>query len=128
MEAQRVSPESLPTPMAAYCQVVKKGPIVTTAGMVALDGDGNVVGEGDIVAQTRQTLENVKTALEAVGASMQDVVKLTIFLSDFAHYKGMNSVYNEYFKDAPPVRATVRAELVLPSLFVEIEAMAVVDS
>ena len=127
MPAQRLNPESLSKPMASYCQVVRKGPIVATAGMVALDVSGNVVGEGDIVAQTRQTLENVKNALEAAGASMKDVIKTTIFMSDFANYKGMNSVYNEVFRDAPPARATVRADLVLPSLLVEIEAIAVVD-
>jgi 2-iminobutanoate/2-iminopropanoate deaminase len=95
--------------------------------MVALDSDGVVVGEGDIEAQTRQTLENLKNALEAAGASLKDVLKTTIYLSDFANYKGMNVVYNEYFGDGPVARATVRADLVLPSLLVEIDAIAVLD-
>ena len=127
MQVQRVNPETLSKPMASYCQVVRKGPIVTTAGMVGFSLAGELVGEGDIVAQTRQTLENLKAALEAVGASMSDVIQTTIYLSDFAEYKGMNSVYNEYFGDHPPARATVRADLVLPSLLVEIDAIAVVD-
>ena len=126
MQAQRLRPETLSTPMAAYSQVVRKGNIVTTAGMIALDRDGNLVGEGDIHAQTRQTLENLKTALEAAGASIEDVIKTTIFLSDFANYKGMNEVYNEYFRDNPPARATVGAKIVLPTLLVEIDAIAVV--
>lgn len=112
--------------MAAYSQVVRKGNVVTTAGMIALDRDGNLVGEGDIRAQTRQTLDNLKTALEAAGASIQDVIKTTIFLSDFANYQGMNEVYNEYFREHPPARATVGAKIVLPTLLVEIDAMAVV--
>ena len=61
MSAQRLNPDTLPKPMAAYCHVARKGSIVTTAGMIALDGNGNVVGEGDIESQTRQTLENMKT-------------------------------------------------------------------
>ena len=127
MDAQRLNPPSLSTPLAAYSQVVRKGSIVTTAGMIATNADGSIVGEGDIEAQTRQTLENVKTALEAAGASLKDVVKTTIFLSDMKHYKGMNVVYNEYFAPHPPARATVRADMVLPTLLVEIEAMAVLD-
>lgn len=127
MAAQRINPSSLSTPMAAYSQVVRKGSLVTTAGMVSLDADGQLVGEGDIEAQTRQTLENVKAALAAAGASMDDVIKTTIFISDFANYKAMNAVYDEYFSDAPPARSTIRADLVLPALLIEIEAMAVVD-
>ena len=127
MEIQRINPGSLPTPMGAYCQVARRGSIVTTAGMVAFNSDGNVVGEGDIEAQTRQTLENLKTALEAAGASLKDVLKTTIYLSDFANYKGMNVVYNEFFRDGPVARATVRTDLVLPSLLVEIDAIAVLD-
>jgi len=127
VEAQRINPDSLGTPLAAYSQVVRKGSIVTTSGMIAFDPSGNLVGEGDIKAQTKQTLDNVKNALEAAGASLNDVIKTTIFLSDFSNYKGMNEVYDEFFLSAPPARATVRADLVLPTLLVEIEAMAVVD-
>ena len=126
MDAQRINPETLSTPMAAYSQVVRKGNIVTTAGMIPLDRDGNLVGEGDIRAQTRQTLENLKAALEAADASLQDVIKTTIFLSDFANYKGMNEIYNDYFREHPPARATVGAEVVLPTLLVEIDAIAIV--
>ncbi len=93
--------------------------------MIALGADGEVVGERDISAQTRQTLENLKKALEAVGASMSDVIKTTIFLTDFSNYKHMNVVYDEYFRDNPPARATVRADLALSSLLVEIDAIAV---
>ena len=126
MGIQRMNPETLSTPMAAYSQVVRKGNFVTTAGMISLDAKGNLVGDGDIQAQTRQTLENLKTALEAAGASLKDVVKTTVFITDFANYEGMNKVYNEFFQNDPPARATVRADIVLPTLLVEIDALAVV--
>ena len=126
MSVQRLNPDTLSRPIAAYSLVTRKGSIVTTAGMIALDGDGNLVGEGNIESQTRQTLENLKNALEAAGASLADVIKTTIFLSDFANYQGMNAVYNEIFSDHPPARSTVRCDLVLPTLLVEIEAIAVV--
>ena len=127
MEAQRVNPDTLSTPLAAYSQVVRKGQFVTTAGLIAIDADGNLVGEGDIEAQTRQTIENMKHALEAVGASLSDVIKTTLYLSDLTNYKAMNAVYNEYFAAHPPARATVGAELVRPSLLFEMDAIAVLD-
>ena len=107
--------------------MVRKGSLVTTAGMVSLDTEGKVVGEGDVGAQTRQVMKNVEAALGAVGASLKDVVKTTIFLSDMAHYQGMNAVFNQYFQGNPPARSTVQTGLALPSLMVEIEAMALVD-
>ena len=73
MQTQRINPELLSKPLAAYCQVVRKGCVVTTAGMIATDAAGQVVGEGDIQRQTRQTLENMKAALEAaVQATVAD--------------------------------------------------------
>ena len=128
MQTQRLNPETVATPLANYRQVVRKGAIVTTAGMVGIDPDGNLVGEGDIVAQTRKTLDNIRLALEAVGASVADIVKTTVYLTDFAEYKGMNTAFDEFFTDHPPARATVRAELVRPEFLVEIDAIAVVDS
>lgn len=123
---QRFAPPMLPTPAAAYSQAVRKGTLIATAGQIALDAEGNVVGGGDIGAQTKQTLANLRGALEAAGASLDDVIKTTVFLSDMSHYRGMNEVYNQVFGDATPARSTVQATLVLPELLVEIEAIAVV--
>ena len=127
MEIQRINPPTLNTPLAAYSQVVRRGSIVATAGLIPVDTEGNLVGEGDIAAQTRQTLENIKNALEAAGASLKDVVKTTVFLKDLADYQGMNAVYSEYFGENPAARSTVRADLVLPTLLIKIEALAILD-
>ena len=127
MEIQRVNPEGLATPLAAYSQVVRAGSLVTTAGLIALDAEGKVVGEGDVEAQVRKTLDNLVIALEAVGASLNDVIKTTLYVSDMADYKTVNDIYNQYFADIRPARATVEAPLVMPSLLFEMDAIAVVS-
>ena len=127
MSIQRINPSKLQTPLAAYSQVVKKGPIITTAGLIPTNTDGSIVGEGDIKKQTTQTLENLVNALAAVGATLDDVVKTTIYLSNLENFKEMNEVYNKYFEKNPPARTTIGAQLVLPSLLFEIDAIAIVD-
>ena len=127
MEIQRVNPAGLATPLAAYSQVGRAGSLVTTAGLIALDAEGKVVGEGDVEAQVRKTLDNLVIALESVGASLDDVIKTTLYVSDMADYKAVNDVYNGYFADIRPARATVEAPLVMPSLLFEMDAIAVVS-
>ena len=127
MSIQRINPSKLQTPLAAYSQVVKKGPIITTAGLIPTNTDGSIVGEGDIKKQTTQTLENLVNALAAVGATLDDVVKTTIYLSNLENFKEMNEVYNKYFEKNPPARTTIGAQLVLPSLLFEIDAIAIID-
>ena len=127
MEIQRVNPEGLATPLAAYSQVVRAGSLVTTAGLIALDAEGKVVGEGDVEAQVRKTLDNLVIALESVGASLTEVIKTTLYVSDMADYKAVNDIYNQYFADIRPARATVEAPLVMPSLLFEMDAIAVVS-
>ena len=127
MEALRVNPDTLMKPLAAYHQVVRKGSTVAVAGMIGMDADGNVVGEGDIVAQTRKSLENMKACLEAVGATMNDVIKTTIYLTDLTNYNGMNVAYDEFLGEVAPARATVLVKLALPSLLVEIDAFAIAE-
>ena len=126
MGIQRINPDSMSAPIAPYTLVVRKNNVVTTAGMLGLDANGKLVGD-DITSQTRQTLDNVKTALEAAGASLDDVVKVTVFITEIANFAGMNEVYIEYFGDTKPARSTVGVELALPGALVEIEATAVLD-
>ena len=126
MDIERVNPDGLARPLAAYSQVVRAGSLVTTAGLIALDSDGQVVGEGDVAAQVRKTLENMVVALESVGATLDDVIKTTLYLADMGDYRAMNEVYNEFFESLRPARATVQAALVLPTLLFEMDAIAVV--
>ena len=128
MTVQRFFPPTMMKPLGSYCQSARRGNIVATAGVAAVDRDGKVVGGNDIVAQTRATLDNLKLALEAAGASISDVIKVTVFITDFANYKGFNAAFDEYFANDPPARATVRADLVIPALLIEIDAIAVLDT
>lgn len=127
MKVQRFIPPTMMKPLGSYCQSARRGNIVATAGVAAIDKNGQVVGANDIVAQTRATLDNLKYALEAAGASISDVIKVTVYLTDFANYKGFNTAFDDYFAKDPPARATVRADLVIPALLIEIDAIAVVN-
>jgi reactive intermediate/imine deaminase len=119
--------DGLPRVIGPYSLGVRTGELVFTAGMVPVDSERNIVGAGDIRAQTEQTLQNLSAVLDRCGAGIRDVVKVTIWLRDFADYAGMNEVYARWFDEPEPVRACVRADLVQPELLVEIEATAVVS-
>lgn len=125
MPVERFSPSTMMKPLGSYCQSARRGPIVATAGVAAVNAAGKVIGN-DIEAQTKATLDNLKLALEAAGASVADVIKVTCFMTDFANYKGFNKAFDAYFANDPPARATVRADLVIPELLIEIDAIAVV--
>ncbi|MBI3089981.1 MAG: RidA family protein [Candidatus Tectomicrobia bacterium] len=110
----------------AYSQATSSGPFIFTAGQVALDPQGQLVGKGDITRQTEQVLENIKAILAAAGASMEDVLKTTVFIARVEDYPAMNEVYFRYFPNpaSRPARSTLVAQMVLPDLLVEIEAVA----
>jgi len=117
-----LQPEGLAKPKPPYSPVVVTGETVYTAGQVAYDADGTLVG-GGIAEQTRQVLDNVRTCLEAAGCTMDDVVKVTAFLVDLSEVAAYNEVYREFFDEPYPARSTVQAGLA-PGVLVEIEAVA----
>lgn len=101
--------------------------LIFISGQVAWDKDRNVVGKGDIKAQTRQALENLKAALEAGGAALDDVVKVTVFLTDMSKLMDVHEVRFQYFKNNLPASTLVEVRsLVHPDLMIEIEAIAAV--
>jgi 2-iminobutanoate/2-iminopropanoate deaminase len=87
--------------------------------------DTNELELGDIRSETRRTLENIKAILESAGSSLEDVVRVGVFLSDMKNFDAMNEVYREYFPVDPPARTTVGASL--PKIKVEIDCIAVVN-
>ena len=127
MPGQPILPKGSPPPLAPYSPGFRSGSLVCTAGMLSMDAAGNVVGAGDVGAQTRQVLENIRDVLEAAGGSLEDIVYNMIFLADLGDYQAMNEVYGSYFPENPPARACVQAGLVKPEFLVEIAATAVID-
>lgn len=115
-----------PRPTYPYAPGAAGGGFVFTAGQVAWDDTGEVIGIGDIVVQTEQTLGNVLSVLAEGGASAGDVLKCTVYLKDIADFQKMNEVFARTFGDDPPARTTVEAHLAEPTMLVEIEAIAFV--
>ncbi len=115
-------------PIGPYANAVKKGNMVFVSGTVGMDKDGNLIKPNDIRAQTRQTFENIKSVLHEAGATMDDVMKVTVFLKNTSDYEGMNEVRKEFFPNTLPASTAVAiADFMLPELLVEIEAIAVID-
>ncbi len=109
-------------------QAIKVGNAVYTSGQVALDPAGEVVGKGDMRAQTRQVFENIKTVLAAAGASLDDIVKITVFTTDISRLGETHEVRAEVLPDPPPASTAVEIKaLAFPDLLIEIEAVAVVS-
>ncbi len=124
-QIERKNPEGMTQP-TGYNHLVKAGNLMFIAGQVAVDGEGNVVGEGDMVAQVRQVLENMKTVLASEGADFSNVVKINIFTTDIDRFRAASDVRREYFRENPPASTLVQIErLARPGFLVEIEAIAI---
>jgi enamine deaminase RidA (YjgF/YER057c/UK114 family) len=122
------APEGV-APGTGYSHVVwGTGRFVAISGQCAFDEDGKVVGEGDPAAQARQVFENLRRCLAAAGASFDDVVKLTYFVTDVAHLPAIRAARDEVIDAGrlPASSAVQVAALFRPELFVEIEAFALV--
>lgn len=120
-------PEQLnfqPRPTYPYSPGTRGGNMVFTAGQVAWGSDGNIVGIGDIEAQTRQTLSNVEAVLKEGGADWSDVLKCNVYLKDMKDFQKMNKIFNELFPDNPPARTTVQTPMAEEIMLIEIEAIA----
>ncbi len=109
-------------------QATRAGNLLFIGGAVSLNAGGELVGKGDIRAQTRQALENIKAIVEAAGGTLRDVTQTTVYLTDLAHYGPMNEVYASYFPVEPPARATVRVDLANRDFLIEITAVAVLET
>ena len=117
--AKHVYPNDLPYPFSA---AVRTGNLLFVSGQVGMR-DGKVV-EG-IEEQTRATLENIRGVLAQADASLEDVVKVTVFITDMSLWPAMNDIYREYFPKDPPARSALGVSgLALPQLLVEIECVA----
>jgi 2-iminobutanoate/2-iminopropanoate deaminase len=126
---ETIKTSNAPAAIGPYSQGIKTsgGKMIFTAGQIALDPATGRLVEGDIAAQTRRALDNVKAILTTAGASLENVVKTTVFMSDLSEFAAMNEVYGEYFSANPPARSTVEVKALPRGAKVEIEAIAVVQ-
>lgn len=125
-ERQVVNPPGISPLVPAYSVAIRDRGLVFVSGMTGIKPGTQDIIDGGVAVQTRQTLENVRTALRSAGATMTDVGECTVFLVDMADYAAMNAAYIEFFPVAPPARATVAVSaLPRPAARVEIKCTAV---
>lgn len=113
-----------PRPTYPYSPGTRGGDYIYTAGQVAWNDKGEIVGIGDVRAQTRQVLSNIESILREGGASMSDVLKCNVYLADIRDFQAMNEEFAKAFPTDPPARTTVQAALAEKEMLVEIEAIA----
>ncbi len=122
---EKVSTSKAPAAIGPYSQAIRIGNFVYTSGQIPLDPATGELVEGDIKAQTRQVLTNVKAILEAAGTSLANVVKTTVFLKNMADFAAMNEVYAEFFSEPFPARSAIGVVALPKDVAVEIETVAV---
>jgi reactive intermediate/imine deaminase len=114
----------LPLPEYPYSAGTTANGMIYTAGLVAWDENGKLVGRGDVRAQTRQIFANMRAVLAEAGAGFDDILKCNVYLSDMRFFPLMNEEFRTAFPKDPPARTTVQAALAEPEMLVEIEAVA----
>ena len=125
---QTISTDKAPKAIGPYSQAVVYGGLAYLSGQIAIDPATNQVIEGDVSAQTARVLENVKAILAAAGASLESVLKTTVFLKDMGEFTLMNQTYERYFAANPPARSTVQAAKLPRDVSVEIDVIAAVTA
>ena len=121
---ERITPPGTPAPMGPYSPAVRAGDFLFVSGQGPVDPATQKMSYGDIQHETRIVLNNVKRILEGCGASMADVVKCSVFISNGKDFAAMNQVYAEFFGNAKPARTTVETKFADPAMKVEIDCIA----
>lgn len=124
MKKEVVNTSSAPAAIGPYSQAITAGSLVFTSGQIAINPANGEVERGDIIVQTKRVLENLSAVLNAAGASVETVVKTTVFLKSMDDFAKMNGIYSEYFKNQPPARSCVQISMLPKDVLVEIEAIA----
>ena len=127
---QQITSKKLRQPNGHFSQataIAARGKLVFISGMTARKADGTIAGVGDITVQTRQVCENIKAAVEEAGGTLDDVMRVDVYVRNMEHFKEIHSVRQEYFK--PPLPASTMVEIckmTSPDYLIEINAIAVI--
>lgn len=132
MAKREVTTDSIRKPMGHFSQatvIEASGTLVFISGMTARCPDGSIAGIGDITVQTKQVCENIKSAVEAAGGSLDDVCRVDVYVRNMEHFEAIHAVRRQYFK--PPLPASTMVEVtkfVSPDYLIEINAIAVIPA
>ena len=125
---QVITTPRAPAAIGPYSQGIKAGNLLFVSGQIPIDpATGAVIEAKDIPSQTRRVLQNIQQILSSGGATIDNVVRTTVFLKDMNDFAEMNRVYGEFFREAAPARATVEVARLPKDVAVEIDCIAVVD-
>lgn len=123
MKKEALTTDKAPKPAGPYSQAIKIGEFLFISGQIPIDPKTGKIVEGGIKEQTRQVMENIKAIVEAAGYTMNDIVKVFVFLRDLNQFPQFNEEYAKYFKEKPPARTTVGAKIPKNALL-EVSAIA----
>jgi reactive intermediate/imine deaminase len=123
MQKTVIKTDRAPAAIGTYSQAVRAGNTVYLSGQIPLDPDSGELVTGDIAVQIRQVFDNLTAVAEAAGGSLDDAVKLTVYLTDLGHFSAVNEIMAEYFSEPYPARAAVGIASLPRNAEVEVEAI-----